>query len=94
MKWILKQQRLSTKNPKLQSAILEHFIQREVIKRMLAEEQSALKFTLPFKMWDQKMDKVPVGKAMDEWTKEDKAKMEQEAEKDIELNFPSYFDEV
>ena len=31
---------------------------------------------------------------MDEWTKEDVAKMEAEAEKEIELNFPSYFDEV
>ena len=35
-----------------------------------------------------------VGKAMDEWTKEDVAKMEAEAEKEIEANFPSYFDEV
>jgi hypothetical protein len=31
---------------------------------------------------------------MDEWTKEDVAKMEAEAEKEIETNFPSYFDEV
>ena len=31
---------------------------------------------------------------MDEWTKEDIAKMEAEAEKEIEVNFPSYFDEV
>lgn len=31
---------------------------------------------------------------MDEWTAQDKAKMEAEAEKEIELNFPSYFDEV
>ena len=31
---------------------------------------------------------------MDEWTKEDVAKMEAEAEKEIEVNFPSYFDEV
>ena len=37
---------------------------------------------------------APVGKAMDEWTAQDKAKMEAEAEKEIELNFPSYFDEV
>lgn len=35
-----------------------------------------------------------VGKAMDEWTKEDVAKMEEEAEKEIERNFPSYYDEV
>jgi len=31
---------------------------------------------------------------MDEWTDKDKAKMEAEAEAQIELNFPSYFDEV
>jgi hypothetical protein len=31
---------------------------------------------------------------MDEWTKEDIAKMEAEANKQIEINFPSYFDEV
>lgn len=31
---------------------------------------------------------------MDEWTKEDVARMEAEAEKEIETNFPSYFDEV
>jgi hypothetical protein len=30
---------------------------------------------------------------MDEWTKEDVAKMEQEAEEEIEANFPSYFNE-
>jgi hypothetical protein len=31
---------------------------------------------------------------MDEWTKEDVAKMEAEAERAIEQNFPSYYDEV
>ena len=31
---------------------------------------------------------------MDTWTAADKAKMEADAEKEIELNFPSYFDEV
>ena len=31
---------------------------------------------------------------MDEWTKEDVARMEEEAEKEIEANFPSYFEEV
>jgi len=31
---------------------------------------------------------------MDEWTEKDKAKMEADAEAQIELNFPSYFDEV
>jgi hypothetical protein len=37
---------------------------------------------------------APIGKAMDTWTALDKAKMEAEAEKEIEMNFPSYFDEV
>ena len=32
-------------------------------------------------------------KAMDERTKEDKEKMEKEAQLEIEANFPSYFDE-
>jgi hypothetical protein len=47
---------------------------------------------VPFKVKDQ----IPhvVGKAMDEWTKEDVAKMEADAEKAIEDNFPSYYDEV
>jgi hypothetical protein len=31
---------------------------------------------------------------MDEWTKEDVAKLEAEANKQIEINFPSYFEEV
>lgn len=31
---------------------------------------------------------------MDEWTKEDKEKMEREAQLEIEKNFPSYFEEV
>jgi hypothetical protein len=35
-----------------------------------------------------------VGKAMDEWTAKDKAKMEADEEREIEVNFPSYFDEV
>ena len=35
----------------------------------------------------------PIGKAMDEWTKEDVARMEKEADEEIEANFPSYFNE-
>lgn len=31
---------------------------------------------------------------MDEWTDKDKALMEKEADKEIEINFPSYFDDV
>lgn len=41
MKWLLKQGRFSSKsNFKLDSAILEHFIQREVVKRMQLEEKN------------------------------------------------------
>lgn len=62
---------------------------------MIKEEASAERFTLPFNVKDQKMPLIaPVGKAMDTWTALDKAKMEAEAEKEIEMNFPSYFDEV
>ena len=50
-------------------------------------------FQVPFSVREQAIPSV-VGKAMDEWTKEDIAKMEAEAEKEIEVNFPSYFDEV
>jgi hypothetical protein len=41
MKWLIKQSRFSPKvNFKLDSAILEHFIQREVVKRMQIEEKN------------------------------------------------------
>jgi hypothetical protein len=68
----------------VQSAILEHFVQREVIKRMHVEEGDEQIFTLPFKMRHQDIPSV-VGKAMDEWTKEDVAKMEKEEAKKIEI---------
>lgn len=45
-------------------------------------------------MKDQKLEGPTLGKAMDEWTDKDKARMEKEAEKEIEVNFPSYFDDV
>jgi len=51
MKWLLKQGRFAFKtNFKLDSAILEHFIQREVVKRMKIEDKILDIFKLPFKM--------------------------------------------
>ena len=50
-------------------------------------------FHVPFKQQNQSIPDC-VGKAMDEWTKEDVARMKAEAEAEIEANFPSYFDEV
>lgn len=48
---------------------------------------------LPFKTKQQDIPDV-VGKAMDEWTKEDIAKMEAEEAKAVAMAFPSYFDEI
>jgi len=80
MKWLLKQSRFSANTDfKLQSAILEHFIQREIVKRMQIEDKMEDIFKLPFKMREQTIPE-PLGKAMDEWTAKDKAKMEAEAE--------------
>lgn len=55
-------------------------MQREVIKKMHVEESDVQIFELPFKVQNQDIPDV-VGKAMDEWTKEDIAKMEAEANK-------------
>lgn len=73
---------------------MEHFVQKEVVQRMVLEASIVEKAKLPFKMKEQKLLEAPVGKAMDTWTEKDKQRMEQEAEKEIELNFPSYFDDV
>jgi len=76
------------------SSVFDYFVRREVARKMKEEEQDPdiQVFFVPFKVQEQ----IPpvVGKAMDEWTKEDVAKMEAEAEQAIETNFPSYFDEV
>ena len=64
------------------------------IRQPVVEEEDDVQIIeLPFKFKSQDIPDV-VGKAMDEWTKEDVAKMEAEANKKIEINFPSYFDEV
>ena len=71
-------------------------MRREVAKRIALEREAEgdeQEFKVPFTVKEQAMPPC-VGKAMDEWTKEDIAKAEAEAEKEIEENFPSYFDEV
>ena len=94
MKWLLKCMRLhEPRDSRMRSVILEHFVQREVIKQMLEEEAARERFTLPFAIKEQVIPE-PTGKAMDTWTRKDKEQMEQEAEAAIEVNFPSYFDEV
>ena len=101
MLWAVKFSRLeNTRNEdasqKSLSHIFDYFVRREVAKK-LAEERLAegdeQVFKVPFSVKEQAIPSV-VGKAMDEWTKEDVARMEAEAEKEIEENFPSYFDEV
>jgi hypothetical protein len=77
MLWVLKLQRIC---PHLQfngtNSIIEYFVRREVTKRM-AEEAKILEyhemFPTKFKMKDQDLTELKIGKAMDEWTKEDKA---------------------
>jgi len=94
--WLLKQIRFCPQPnvERVHSCILEHFVQKAVVQRMVLEAKIVEKAKLPFAMKDQKLPQAPVGKAMDTWTEKDKQKMEEEAEKEIELNFPSYFDEV
>jgi len=84
------------KEQRVLSHIFEYFVRREVAKRLAEERQEnsgEQVFEVPFRMQKQDLPAC-VGKAMDEWTKEDVARMEAEAEKEIETNFPSYFDEV
>ena len=47
---------------------------------------------LPFKMKVQSL--MEGNKALDEMTAQDKERKEREAEQEIEINFPSYFDEL
>ena len=79
----------------LSTHILDYFVRREVIKKMVEEDQLLDEqiFFVPFKTKEQDIPDA-VGKAMDTWTEADKAKMEAETLKEIEENFPSYFDEV
>ena len=95
MYWAIKLKRLNPnlRNTESDYSILEYFVRREVSKK-LAEENTIDSIHTHFKIMKQKKCLPnPIGKAMDEWTKEDVAKMEQEAEEEIEANFPSYFNE-
>lgn len=56
------------------------------------DEYEAQIYNLPFKMKVQNI--MEENKAIDELTAKDKEKMELEAQKEIEVNFPSYFDEL
>ena len=63
------------------SIALDHFVRREVARRIKEEAELAsmdeLVYRLPFKMKVQSL--MEDNKAMDEWTKEDKEKLEKEA---------------
>ena len=69
-------------------------MRREVAKRMREQEElesmEELVYRLPFKMRVQTL--MEDNKAIDERTKEDVERMEREAKREIETNFPSYFD--
>jgi len=93
LKYLLKQKGQTGKH--LRSAVLDYFVHREVVKRIVEEERLAeldeLVYKLPFKMKMQTL--MEDNKPIDERTKEDVEKMEKEAKQEIERNFPSYFDE-
>ena len=93
LKYLLKQKGQTGKH--LRSAVLDYFVHREVVKKILEEHRLAeldeLVYKLPFKLRMQTL--MEDNKAIDERTKEDVEKMEKEARQEIERNFPSYFDE-
>ena len=98
MKYLLKLDRClgGLSSPaKYRSVILDHFVRREVARKMKEEEELAsmeeLVYRLPFKMKVQTL--MEENKAYGERTKEDLERMEKEAKLEIERNFPSYFDE-
>jgi len=70
-------------------------VRREIAKKIAEEcemdEMEAQVYNLPFKMKVQSI--MDDNKAIDELTAKDKAQMEREANEEIEVNFPSYFDE-
>lgn len=74
---------------------LDYFVRREVSRKIEQEDQmdkdEAQVLDLPFRMKVQSI--MEDNKALDELTAEDKKKKEEEQRKEIELNFPSYFDE-
>lgn len=80
----------------VKSTVLEHFVRREVARRMREEAElesmEELVYRLPFKMKVQTL--MEDNKAYGDRTKEDVEKMEREAKREIERNFPSYFDQI
>lgn len=99
--WLLKLQRLGpaqteAKDQSLRVHALDHFVRREIAKKLSEEQemddQEAQLMVLPFKMKVQSL--MEDNKALDEMTAQDKERKEREAEQEIEINFPSYFDEL
>jgi len=100
--WLLKLQRLcSVTSARRKCSLtvrvhaLDHFVRREIAKKIsqerLMDDMEAQVYNLPFKMKVQSI--LEDNKALDEITGKDKEKMAREAEQEIEVNFPSYFDE-
>jgi len=56
------------------------------------DDQEVQVYNLPFKLKVQSI--MESNKAIDELTQKDKERIEREAENEIEVNFPSYFDEL
>lgn len=75
---------------------LDYFVRREIAKKIAEEQemddQEAQVYSLPFKMKVQNI--MEENKALDELTAKDKEAKLKEAEEEIEINFPSYFDEM
>lgn len=96
MKELIKYSPISSTTVQVKSLVLEHFVRREVARRMREEEELAsmeeLVYRLPFKMKVQTL--MEENKAYGDRTKEDIEKMDKEARLEIEKNFPSYFNEM
>ena len=100
--WLLKLQRLRSATPThdkrsivVRAHALDHFVRREIAKKiseeLIMDDEEAQVYNLPFKMKVQSI--MEDNKALDELTAKDKERMAREAEEEIEVNFPSYFDE-
>ena len=74
---------------------LDYVVRREVAKKIQQEQEmddaEGQVLNLPFKMKVQ--DFMNSHKAIDEMTKKDVDEKKKEEDKEIEVNFPSYFDE-
>ena len=74
---------------------LDHIVRREVSKKLAQEQElddaEAQVLNLPFRMKVQSL--MEDNKAIDEMTRKDKEEKQKEDDAEIEVNFPSYFDE-